>query len=109
MNVQEIIFLFKASSWLFSHVYKKDKKENDNKDEDNKDDNNEDYNDNNDNDSDEEFKKNKNEINKIFEKRNINRKLIGIMAKYIIDIGRCKCLIDRGFKKVLYLKYCSTQ
>ena len=29
------------------------------------------------------------------------------MAKYIIDIGRCKCLIDKGFKKVLYLKYCS--
>ena len=59
------------------------------------------------NDSDEEFRKNKNDINKVFEKRNIDRKYIGIMAKYIIDIGRCKCLIDKGFKKVLYLKYCS--
>ena len=53
------------------------------------------------------LKKNKNEINKIFEKKKIDRKYIGIIAKYIIDIGRCKCLIDKGFKKVLYLKYCS--
>ena len=38
---------------------------------------------------------------------NLDRKYIGILAKYIIDIGRCKCLIDKGFNKVLYLKYCS--
>ena len=103
LNIKDIIFLFKASSWLFSHDYRKNKKEiGNNKEEDNKDDNKD-----NDSDSDEEFIKNKKEINKIFEKRNIDRKYIGIMAKYIIDIGRCKCLIDKGFKKILYLKYCS--
>ena len=97
MNVKEIIFLFKATSWLFSHgenrkirQEKKDEKENEDND-----------------DDDDEFKKNRNEINNVFTKRNIDRKYIGIIAKYIIDIGRCKCLIDRGFKKVLYLKYCS--
>ena len=75
---------------------KKDEKNEDEKEKENKSD-----------DEDEEFKKNRNEINNIFTKRNIDRKYIGIIAKYIIDIGRCKCLIDRGFKKVLYLKYCS--
>ena len=104
MNIKEIIFLFKATSWLFSHgenrnIRKKNKKNEKNEE------NEEDINDGN--DSDEEFRKNKNDINKVFEKRNIDRKYIGIMAKYIIDIGRCKCLIDKGFKKVLYLKYCS--
>ena len=105
MNVKEIIFLFKVTSWLFSHGEnrkirqdKKDEKNDKNKDE------KENKVDDNDND---EFKKNRNEINNIFSKRNIDRKYIGIIAKYIIDIGRCKCLIDRGFKKVLYLKYCS--
>ena len=103
MNVKEIIFLFKVTSWLFSHgenrkirQEKKDEKNEDEKEKENKSD-----------DEDEEFKKNRNEINNIFTKRNIDRKYIGIIAKYIIDIGRCKCLIDRGFKKVLYLKYCS--
>ena len=103
MNVKEIIFLFKATSWLFSHIEKKKDKNDENID--NKDDKenikNKDIKDDN------EFKKNKNEINNIFTKRNIDRKYIGIIAKYIIDIGRCKCLIDKGFKKVLYLKYCS--
>ena len=101
MNIKEIIFLFKATSWLFSHrdnkEIKKDKNNGDNKKDDN-------Y---NNDDSDDEFKKNRKEINNIFIKRNIDRKFIGIIAKYIIDIGRCKLLIDRGFKKVLYLKYCS--
>ena len=101
MNTKEIIFLFKATSWLFSHgENRKNKKDNNHeKIEDNKD--------NKDDMDDNELKKNKNEINNIFIKRNIDRKYIGIMAKYIIDIGRCKCLIDKGFKKVLYLKYCS--
>ena len=30
-----------------------------------------------------------------------------MLSKYIIDIARCFCLIDKGFTKVLYLKYCS--
>ena len=46
-------------------------------------------------------------INNIFTKLNLDRKYIGILAKYIIDIGRCICLMDKGFSKVLYLKYCS--
>ena len=98
MNIKEIIFLFKATSWLFSHgENRKIRKENKNKE----------SNDENNKEENDEIIKNKNEINSIFERRNIDRKYIGIMAKYIIDIGRCKCLIDKGFKKVFYLKYCS--
>ena len=95
MDVKEIIFLFKTTSWLFSHEDEnkkkdlKEKKEKDGKEE-----------------KDEKDEK-KILIDKIFEKRNIDRKYIGIIAKYIVDIGRCKCLIDKGFQKVLYLKYCS--
>ena len=101
LNIKDIIFLFKSTSWLFSHGEKRKLK----KDEDNKKLYEEDNTENK--DSEEEFKKNKNEINDIFTKRKIEKKYIGIMAKYIIDIGRCKYLIDKGFKRVLYLKYCS--
>ena len=81
MNIKEIIFLFKATSWLFSHEEKiRFRKNNNDNQEINKENNKDD-------DSDDEFKKNKIEINKIFEKKKINRRYIGIMAKYIIDIG----------------------
>ena len=98
LNFKEIIFLFKSSSWLFSHDEIRKIKEEKNQEE------KADKNDININD---EKIKNKDEINNIFTKMNLNRKYIGILSKYIIDIGRCICLIERGFNKVIYLKYCS--
>ena len=98
LNIKEIIFLFKSTSWLFSHDEIRNEKENNN---DNVKTNK------NENIFDKEQIKIKDEINNIFLKMNLDRKYIGILAKYIIDIGRCKCLIDKGFNKVLYLKYCS--
>ena len=99
LNVKEIIFLFKSTSWLFSHDEIRKLKENKIQEE-------------NLNEGENEINldekiKNKDEINNIFTKLNLNRKYIGILAKYIIDIGRCICLMDKGFSKVLYLKYCS--
>ena len=98
LNLKEIIFLFKSTSWLFAHdeIQKiKERKEINNN--------------SNQKDKivDEDKINNKDEINNIFKKMNLNRRYIGILAKYIIDIGRCICLIDKGFNKVLYLKYCS--
>ena len=98
LNIKEIIFLFKSTSWLFSHDEIRNEKENNN---DNVKTNK------NENIFDKEQIKIKDEINNIFLKMNLDRKYIGILAKYIIDIGRCKCLVDKGFNKVLYLKYCS--
>ena len=99
MNIKEIIFLFKSTSWLFSHdEIRKIKEEKNQEDNTN--------NDENQINIDEKIK-NKDEINNIFTKLNLDRKYIGILAKYIIDIGRCICLMDKGFSKVLYLKYCS--
>ena len=99
MNIKEIIFLFKSTSWLFSHdEIRKIKEEKNQEDNTN--------NDENQINIDEKIK-NKDEINNIFAKLNLDRKYIGILAKYIIDIGRCICLMDKGFSKVLYLKYCS--
>ena len=99
MNIKEIIFLFKSTSWLFSHDEIRKIKEEKNQE------------DNTNNDENQiildEKIKNKDEINNIFTKLNLDRKYIGILAKYIIDIGRCICLMDKGFSKVLYLKYCS--
>ena len=101
MDIKEIIFLFKTTSWLFSHEDENKKKEREEKKEKEEKEQKEEN----------EIKKEKEEkkilIDKIFEKRNIDRKYVGIIAKYIVDIGRCKCLIDKGFQKVLYLKYCS--
>ena len=98
LNIKEIIFLFKSTSWLFSHdeiIKMKEEKDKGN----------------NMNDKeiifDDEKLKNKDEINNIFIKMNLDRKYIGLLSKYIIDIGRCICLIDNGFTKTLYLKYCS--
>ena len=98
LNLKEIIFLFKSTSWLFSHDETRKMKEG--KEEDNN------FNKSEIN-SNEEKLTNKDEINNIFKKLNLDRKYIGIIAKYIIDIGRCFCLINRGFSKTLYLKYCS--
>ncbi len=95
MNIKEIIFLFKSTSFLFSHDEIRRIKEGEKNQVDNLDEN------------DEEKINEKEEINNIFKKLNLDRKYIGIIAKYIIDIGRCFCLIDKGFKTVLYLKYCS--
>ena len=98
LNLKEIIFLFKSTSWLFSHdeiqKIKEEKFKKDNKDK-------------NEIIIEDEKIKNKEQINNIFQKYNLDRKYIGILAKYIIDIGRCICLIDKGFSKTLYLKYCS--
>ena len=98
LNLKEIIFLFKSTSWLFSHdeiqKIKEEKFKKDNKDK-------------NDIIIEDEKIKNKEQINNIFHKYNLDRKYIGILAKYIIDIGRCICLINKGFSKTLYLKYCS--
>ena len=98
LNFKEIIFLFKSTSWLFSHDEIRKIKEEKNK---------EDKIENNDINLDDEKIKNKDAINNIFTKLNLNRKYIGIISKYIIDIGRCFCLIKKGFNKVIYLKYCS--
>ena len=100
LNIKEIIFLFKSTSWLFSHDEIRNEKEKENNIDNDKINKNE-------NIFDKEQIKIKDEINNIFLKMNLDRKYIGILAKYIIDIGRCKCLIDKGFNKVLYLKYCS--
>jgi tRNA:m4X modification enzyme len=98
LNLKEIIFLFKSTSWLFSHdeiqKIKEEKFKKDNKDK-------------NEIIIEDEKIKNKEQINNIFQKYNLDRKYIGILAKYIIDIGRCICLINKGFSKTLYLKYCS--
>ena len=98
LNLKEIIFLFKSTSWLFSHdeiqKIKEEKFKKDNKDK-------------NEIIIEDEKIKNKDQINNIFQKYNLDRKYIGILAKYIIDIGRCICLINKGFSKTLYLKYCS--
>ena len=98
LNLKEIIFLFKSTSWLFSHdeiqKIKEEKFKKDNKDK-------------NEIIIEDEKIKNKEQINNIFHKYNLDRKYIGILAKYIIDIGRCICLINKGFSKTLYLKYCS--
>ena len=98
LNLKEIIFLFKSTSWLFSHdeiqKIKEEKFKKDNKDKDEI-------------IIEDEKIKNKEQINNIFQKYNLDRKYIGILAKYIIDIGRCICLINKGFSKTLYLKYCS--
>ena len=102
MNIKEIIFLFKATSWLFSHTDNRNNKKGNNNDK-----FKDDFDKANKDNDDDSFEKSKNKINNFFEERKIDRKYIGIMAKYIIDIGRCKCLIDKGFNKVLYLKYCS--
>ena len=98
LNLKEIIFLFKSTSWLFSHDEIRKMKEE--KDEGNN------FNKNVINFHEEKLT-NKDEINNIFKKLNVDRKYLGIIAKYIIDIGRCFCLINRGFSKTLYLKYCS--
>ena len=37
-------------------------------------------------------------IDDIFIKMNISKKYIGLISKYIVDIGRCFCLINKGFK-----------
>jgi tRNA:m4X modification enzyme len=98
LNLKEIIFIFKSTSWLFSHdeiqKIKEEKFKKDNKDK-------------NEIIIEDEKIKNKEQINNIFQKYNLDRKYIGILAKYIIDIGRCICLINKGFSKTLYLKYCS--
>lgn len=78
MNLRQITLLFKATSWLFSM------KEDNNKE------------------------KSKDEFKNLFISRNINRKYIGLISKYIIDLCRCLFLIKKGFI-VLYLKYCSNE
>ena len=78
MNIKEIIFLFKATSWIFGSI----------------------------NDKEKENKSNKEKLfDDIFIKMNISKKYIGLISKYIVDIGRCFCLINKGFK-VFYIKYC---
>ena len=98
LNLKEIIFIIKSTSWLFSHdenIKGKDENEKKNNFDENKINLNE------------EKAKNKDEINNIFKKMNLSRRYFGMLSKYIIDIARCFCLIDKGFTKVLYLKYCS--
>ena len=76
MSVKEIIYLFKATSWVFGSIRNHNKDTNVKKDKDD-----------------------------IFRKKNLTRKQIGQMSKYIIDLARCMLLIEKGFK-VFYLKYC---
>lgn len=72
LTVKEIIFLFKATSWIFGKINIKEK----------------------------EIKH-----DEIFKKKNISRKHIGLISKYIVDLARSLLLIEKGFK-VCYLKYC---
>ena len=81
MNYKEIIYLFKATSWIFGKITNKEKKN----------------------------KKEKEKLHEeFFIKNKINKKYIGLIAKYIVDISRCMCLINKGFK-VFYMKYCENK
>ena len=80
MNVKQIIFLFKATSWIFGPINDKEK----NKSEKEK------------------------AFEEIFIQKKISKKYIGLISKYIVDIARCVYLINKGFK-TFYMKYCDNK
>lgn len=82
LSIKEIAFLFKATSWIFGQIKpnaSEDKLITD--------------------------KDIKNQHSQIFMKKNVDKKYIGLISKYIVDLTRAIYLISKGFT-VFYLKYC---
>jgi len=124
-NLEEIIFLFKATSWLFGSIdpekaEKIRQMQNEKKDKNEKSEENEiDY-ENSDEELEEELNKLKERENmdkvqnvnldskSIFERRKLKKEYIGLISKYIIDLTRVFFLIEKGFD-VFYIKYISNE
>ena len=115
--MNEIVYLFKSSSWLFGSIdqaqierirKKKENMKNKMEEEESEEDDIELQEEINRAKDAEKLNENAFKSKLIFEKKNIKKEYFGLISKYIIDFSRVFFLIDKGFD-VFYLKYCDNE